>query len=257
MACNYYFQQVAFHLPTILPAESLWFWCELDCTPLKAGWLDDIEKLCNHVRVQALRDRAPQPQFFGGREHTYQEFRGELIPFEQAGQHMAPCGVYPSNMVDWVITVRAIAATNIPWYTFIQWYVLESLHDTDLIQNNWKTDTYERQPDGRITCKSKANWAWDVHFNADVSPDAVLVHGCKDGSLTDLLKAEHEALQAEGVAPADYWTDFRGEVPSEPENGGPPARRQEPPKKVTRSQITAAKERLKKLHEDRRAALGA
>jgi hypothetical protein len=29
--------------------------------------------------------------------------------------------------------------------------------------------------------------AWDVHFNNPVDENAVLVHGCKDGSLINLL----------------------------------------------------------------------
>jgi hypothetical protein len=32
-----------------------------------------------------------------------------------------------------------------------------------------------------------AKWAWDVHFNTPIRPEAALVHGCKDGTLLDLL----------------------------------------------------------------------
>jgi hypothetical protein len=77
----------------------------------------------------------------------------------------------------------------------------------ELIQNNWRTTEYERQPDGRITCQSIANWAWDKHFNDPVRPDAVLLHGCKDGSLIELFKAEYETMAGNEIPIPEYWTD--------------------------------------------------
>ena len=67
----------------------------------------------------------------------------------------------------------------------------------------------------RITCKSEANWAWDKHFNDPIAPATVLVHGCKDGSLTELLRAEYEMLKDEGVPVNEYWTDFHEPPPDE------------------------------------------
>ena len=80
-----------------------------------------------------------------------------------------------------------------------------------ILQNNWRTNGYERNADGGITCQSEANWAWDKHFNDPIQPKTVLVHGCKDGSLTELLRAEYEMLKDEGVPVSEYWTDFHEE----------------------------------------------
>ena len=246
-ACNYYLQQVAFYLPSIMSPEASWLWFELDTTPLKAGWLDDIESACINVRALAMREEWALPKFFGVRERTYQEFRGELSPPEIAGEHMAAVGVYPADMSNWLITLRTISATNIPWYSFIQWYVLDWLHELKLIQNNWKTNSYEHDPDGAIICRSEANWAWNVHFNKPINPGVVLLHGCKDGSLTELLKAEHDLLQAESAAPNEYWTDYHEEEPDAPH----PAESKK--KRISKSEITAARQRLLKMHEARRA----
>jgi GT2 family glycosyltransferase len=49
-ACNYYAQQVAFYISDTFPPDTLWLWYELDCTPLKAGWLDEIEAFCLRER---------------------------------------------------------------------------------------------------------------------------------------------------------------------------------------------------------------
>jgi hypothetical protein len=249
--CNYYFQQVVFYLPSFIQTPGLWFWFELDSTPLKAGWMDEIETVCTIERAKSLHDEAEPPKFFGLKERTYQEFRGELLPIEEAGEHMAPCGVYPSDMIDWVLTLRAISATNVPWYCFIQWYVLNDFQELPILQNNWKTGSYERNADGQITCQSEANWAWDKHFNDPIAPSTVLVHGCKDGSLTELLHAEYEMLKDEGVPVAEYWTDYHEGDEREKERLDPIAPRK---KRITRAQVDAARQRLMKMHEARRAA---
>jgi hypothetical protein len=244
-ACNQYLQNVAFHLPTILGNEALWLWFELDSTPLKTGWMDRIEKACIEERAKAMRETKEPPKFFGVRETTRLEYRGELMP--DSGFHMAPVGVYPADMANWILTIRTIHATNIPWYVFCRWYIAPQMAEIPLIQNNWKTNSYVREPDGKIVCKSEANWAWKVHFNNAIGKDVVLIHGCKDGSLTDLLRAEYEYLKAEGAPLIEYWTDFH-EEPSEP--AAPKAERKG---KVNREQVNAARKRLLAMHEARRA----
>jgi hypothetical protein len=75
-----------------------------------------------------------------------------------------------------------------------------------LIQNNWRTAKYAHvPPDDAIGCMSVANWAWDVHFNKPIGPEVVLVHGCKDGTLLEVLT---EAQKPE-VPESEYWTDFK------------------------------------------------
>ena len=253
-SCNYYFQQIAFYLPSFSTTPSSWFWFELDSTPVRAGWLDEIETACIMARTEAMRDERPLPRFLGIKEPTYQEFRGELLPFEESGYHMAPCGVYPTDLIDSVLTIRAIAATNIPWYNFIQWEVMREFHELPILQNNWRTNGYERNTDGKITCTSEANWAWDKHFNDPIKPKTVLVHGCKDGSLSDLLRAEHELLKDEGVPASEYWTDFHEETGDIKVPNDPPTPKK---RRINKAQIQAARERLMKMHEARRAALTA
>ena len=124
------------------------------------------------------------PRYFGAIEPACLEYQGALMP--NAGTQMAAVGVYPPNMED-VLSLRAISATNIPWYTFLRWYVMERFAELRLIQNNWQTARYRRQEDGTITCDSVAKWAWDIHFNHPITPEAALVHGCKDGSLLEVL----------------------------------------------------------------------
>ena len=270
-ACNYYAQQTAFYLLSILAADELWLWLELDSTPLRAGWLDDILAGCHQAQMMARRAGKPDPQFFGARERTCLESHGALMAYEEAGEQMAAVGVYPADMALRVITLRTVTATNIPWYTFVRWYVMEEFADLPLIQNNWRTSTYIRMPDGTISCRSLANWAWDVHFNANVRADAVLLHGCKDGTLLELLAAPAESVKQEPTkAPApdaEYWTDPVPEA-ARTVPGLPPSvavkRSVGRPKKTTpgtgywsAERRQEARNRALKWHEERQAAKAA
>jgi hypothetical protein len=96
-------------------------------------------------------------------------------------------GFIPLDLPDRAITLRNVSATNHPWY-WIRWYVLENLMPTALIRTTGvpRTTAPVRWKD---QLQVVANWAWDVHQRRR-SPDAVLLHGCKDGSLIELFKAE-------------------------------------------------------------------
>ena len=168
-----------------------------------------------------MHDNTVVPLYFGNRAKTYIELGGRLMPADEAGFQMGQIGVFPSDMPMRVVTLPTVCATNVPWYTFCRWYIAyDYFHELPLVQNNWRTANYERKEDGTIQCVSRANWAWDMHFNADVRPDAVLVHGCKDGSLFELLAAEHELVKDDegSMEPQAYWTDPE----PEPESGRPP-----------------------------------
>jgi hypothetical protein len=182
-ACNTYFQQVCFYLGSTGQDDS-WLWFEIDSTPTRAGWLDEIENTVHFEKGNAQREGHNPPRYFGVKEPARLEYQGALAP--DAGDQMAAVGVYPMNMDD-VLSLRAISSTNIVWYTFLRWYVMPHFAGLPLIQNNWQTARYRRAPDGGLICESVAKWAWDIHFNKPIRSGAVLVHGCKDGTLLDCL----------------------------------------------------------------------
>lgn len=194
-ACNYYFQQTCYCLRG---GNRPWLWMELDCTPIRDNWLSII----------AEAYRSGSTRFMGYLGKTYRGFNGELLTEEDGGHHMAACGVYPADVTDTVVPLKGVHATDIPWWSFLQWYIAPFTGHTDLIQNNYKTENYRVEKtitnqDGErcylngekrvgffsreIICDSCNNTAWGNHYNNRINPDAVLVHGCKDGSLLDLL----------------------------------------------------------------------
>jgi hypothetical protein len=203
-ACNTYFQQVAFYLQS-KEADGSWLWFEIDSTPTRSGWLDEIENAVHFEKGSAQREARNIPRYFGVSEPARLEHQGALQP--SAGDQMAAVGVYPFDMDD-VVSLRAISATNVVWYTFLRWYVMPHFKELPLIQNNWQTARYRRAIDGGTECDSVAKWAWDVHFNLPIGPEVALVHGCKDGTLLDLLtegppvEVVSESTRAEKVSKA-------------------------------------------------------
>ena len=198
--CNYYFQQAAWYVGSNY--NEPWLWYEVDTTPTRAGWLDEIDKAVHALQAEAIREERKVPRYFGCSEPTCLEYQGALM--SDAGRQMAAVGVYPSNMDD-VLSLRAVSATNIVWNSFLRWYVMADFAELPLIQNNWRTEKYARvPPDNEIGCMSCANWAWDVHFNKPIGPEVALVHGCKDGSLLDTLIQ----AQTPETPESKYWTDY-------------------------------------------------
>ena len=176
MACNFYWQSVVYHISERY--KQPWFWMELDTVPIKPFWLNAINL---HYVVNS--DHFP---FMGVMEPTIAGLNGVQLPIEQSGHHMAAVGVYPANTPDYVINLGAVAATRLPWSHFIQWMVVSHLEITPLIQNNWRTINYHHGDKG-IICDSDSNLAWPVHWNSVILDETIIVHGCKDGSLTALL----------------------------------------------------------------------
>jgi hypothetical protein len=198
-ACNYYFQQAAWFIGSSY--DEPWLWYELDTTPTRAGWLDEIEDVVKALVLDSENQGRKPPRYFGTSEPACLEYQGALMP--NAGRQMAAVGVYPSNMND-VLSLRAISATNIIWNTFLRWYVMPFFAELPLIQNNWQTARYRLGKDGAIESDSVARWAWDVHFNKPLRQEAALVHGCKDGSLLDILITAQIPDDSH-----QYWTDYK------------------------------------------------
>ena len=206
-ACNTYFQQAAWYIGSNY--DEPWLWYEVDTTPTRANWLDEIDQAVHALTAEAQREGRRVPRYFGASEPACLEYQGTLMP--DAGRQMAAVGVYPANMSN-VLSLRAISATNIIWNTFLRWYVMEAFAELPLFQNNWRTAKYRINDQGVIESDSVVNWAWDVHFNKEIGPEVALVHGCRDGTL---LEALIEAQSPDSPHGGSYWTDYREPVQEE------------------------------------------
>jgi hypothetical protein len=174
---NAYFRNTISYLYTTTNTiDQPWYWFELDNTPLKKGWLDALQK--EYVAAHAV--------FLGARHATYYVDQNNKLLSK--GYHMAGTGIYPKNFTQLCDLWRF--EEGVAFDVWIQWEIIKAgLTDTPLIQHNWKTCNYRREG-GEIVCDNFDMPHPDLHTNKPVSPEAVIVHGCKDLSLARLLLSE-------------------------------------------------------------------
>lgn len=163
MAPNHAWQQAAWNIHRNHPRE-FWFWWEADATPLRAGWLKDIE-------AAHLAGKNP--------------FSGHIV---QGMGHFNGVAVYPPNICDY--------APNAMFCRAAAWDVV--LRDdtagkvtalNDLILHCWNLDKDGKPTNGagrEPTFRTEAEMLDLIDFHAG------LFHRCKDGSLMDRIR-EHNA----------------------------------------------------------------
>jgi len=194
LAPNFAFQSICHYVRTIIAPTEGWMMMEMDCVPLQHGWMDALQSEYYADYNRPIQKFPTHRAFMGAKTRTYATRNGEVLGADVSGYHMAMSGVYPARAIDWLTSLPGVVSTSRPFYEFLQWQVAKSFHDTQLIQNNWKTKNYQIK-DGQIACEDDANWAWDAKYNDPVRNNSVLLHGCRDGSLVDVLEKARPAYQ--------------------------------------------------------------
>jgi hypothetical protein len=171
---NAYFRNTASYLAYTIKNTQPWYWFELDNTPLKSGWADSLQQ--EYGQTGAVFMGAKHPTFYANRQTN------ELFI---SGNHMAGTGIYPANFAD--LSYLWKYEEGIAFDVWIQGEVAKvGITDTRLIQHNWKSINY-RIEDGVIVCDNLPLPHPDLKFNTPLREDAVVLHGCKDNSLPQLI----------------------------------------------------------------------
>jgi len=168
-----------------------WLWMELDMLPVKRGWIQAIRNgytLCGSP-------------FMGNVVPTAWVEEGKLVVKEDDLMMMG-CGVYPANM-DRDQRFRPLLSDlvkpadrnpNTPFDFYLRHAMSQAgIANTTLIADMWQTHEYKRTGKG-ITCKPVPLDKPRRERGGLVPPEAVLVHGCKDGTLAELLLRSHETM---------------------------------------------------------------
>ena len=164
---NSAFRQVAWHF--YMKKLGPFFFCELDCIPLKKGWIAALE--------EAYR-KAGKP------------FMGAHVTIDKVPEHMSGNAVYSQDTV--TLAPSIVMRTN--WTTGGKEYelafdiagakeIIPQAHWTPLIQHNFRHSGFASRED----------------VDALVSHEAVVFHSNKDGSLIDILRG---SVGAQASAPA-------------------------------------------------------
>lgn len=174
---NQMFSDVAgFMYPTKGP---FMFW-EPDCVPMKEGWVDDLDAEY-HRKIGIMGH-----QYEGGMASN-----GKMIYKMIVG-----CAVYPPNFLDFCPSAQSLSTYNLayknagsipePWDVRCRWNFMKIGRDTPLIRTYWKSVNYQWR-DGKIVFYAEDPEAQAIQGvtcpDRIISSEAVVIHGCKDGSL--------------------------------------------------------------------------
>jgi hypothetical protein len=162
-----------------------WLFLEADAVPTQKDWANRLQNAY----------RAAGRLYFGNivelpivRNGVLETSTGELM--------MMGVGVYPTNMTDLDNNIRALVIDlgkqgnnpSVPWDVYLRGEMRRSgWADTDLIADQWNTQNYRAVANG-FECEPAPCERLVRHRGGFVSNKALVIHGCKDNSLYELLK---------------------------------------------------------------------
>lgn len=167
--------------------EQPWLWLEPDACPVKAGW--DV-LLADDYRA------AGKPYYGFTRPTAWRDAEGNLTPVE--GDNMLlGVAIYPPDMhrdKELLPLLNDLSLSRpshppSPWDIYLRWHMFRrGVHSTHVIYDRWRTCNYTRGEFDEILCEPVARERGAV--GGAIPDEAVLVHGCKDGSLHRLVIGE-------------------------------------------------------------------
>ena len=194
---NYQFYQAARFMAQTGP-NLPWFFCELDCRPIRTHAFDALASRYASSGVPFLGNVSPTP---------WRSDDGRIVPSLEGKDDimMSGCAIYPGSLINHPICKplmddlsKGMESTEVPWDLYLR-YVQRKLgmSHTDLLANHWNTVNYHME-DGALVCEARpSHEVFDQKPNFEqrkcdgaIHPEAVLIHGCKDDSLTELILAD-------------------------------------------------------------------
>ncbi len=172
-----------------------WLWLEPDCCPLVAGWSDMIE---NEYRAM----RKPYMGFVRATRHI--DFATNTPFFKPNDNMLMGVAVYPPKMLEDQELAPLFRSLGLPskqahpkhpWDLTLRWkFFKRGVHETNLIHDKWRTINYRREGTS-LVCDPMPDVKDGAPTGGTIPASAVLVHGCKDGSLQKLIIEEHQKVR--------------------------------------------------------------
>jgi hypothetical protein len=156
-----------------------YFW-EPDCVPMKEGWADDLD--AEYHRKVGIMGHLYEGGMASNGKNIYKMIVGSAV--------------YPPNFLDFCPSAQSLSTYNLayknagsipePWDVRCRWNFMAIGRDTPLIRTYWKSVNYQWK-DGKIIFFAEDPEAQAVQGvtcpDLVISSQAVVIHGCKDGSL--------------------------------------------------------------------------
>ncbi len=170
-----------------------WLYMEQDCTLLVPGAIDKLEQEYALIGKRCMGTEAPSRMPIGDpKEGKFTT--AEFIPGQARNITFMPsvC-IFPADIHAMTDGVYGTQFGN-AWDKDLKFYFNRSRHITKLIQHQWRTERFE-EVDGEIIGKdSKENVEQQYTEGGPVSKEAVIHHGCRDGSLGKIIRARQGEL---------------------------------------------------------------
>lgn len=197
-------------------------WMEADATPTSSDWVD-----LHDIQFKACQ----------------KPFMGDYVLVEGVPPHMSGVAVYYKT---WLHAPSFSAVDGTAWDVALSRVILPLYHRTQLIQHEWKPDSFKTAADLKR-----------------LRDGAVIYHQCKDGSLIERLReqrggvtaARQESLPASAsstLAPATREAELLAQIEAlKAQLSQPKQKRGVRMKQRTPAQIAADKERMAKVRAGR------
>jgi hypothetical protein len=177
-----------------------WMFWEPDCVPMKQGWADDLET-----------EFKRKPAILG---HQYEG--GVAINGKNIYKMIVGSAIYPPNFLDFCPSARSLDNYNLayrqagmmpdPWDVRCRWNFMAIGRDCPLMRTYWRSVNYQWK-DGRIVFFAEDPEAQAIQGvtcpERVISSQAVVIHGCKDGSLHKMAIAGFPMPEDKPVMPSD------------------------------------------------------
>jgi hypothetical protein len=157
-----------------------WIFWEPDCVPMKVGWLDDLED--DYRKNPAIMGHLYEGGMDSNGKNIYKMIVGSAVYPPQFLDHCPAA----RSLGDYNIAYRSAGTIPEPWDVRCRFNFLKIGRDTPLMRTYWKSVNYQWK-DGKIVFFASDPEAQSIQNvtcpDRTISSKAVVIHGCKDGSL--------------------------------------------------------------------------
>lgn len=192
----------------------VWYNYELDNTFTRSNALTILEREYHREQKPFMGAVVPTRGFVQ---------QGDKVTPQTFGEHMVGTGIYPPGYAAASVKLPFVDRQFMwgdiePYDIAIRFETTPFAHPTKLIQHNLRTVNYRKEGD-QIVCDNAPNNA-QSHAKP-VDPQAVVVHGCKDGSLAKLIMGGADTSKVKAPEPVTTVAP-EPQAPSVPTSLGKP-----------------------------------
>jgi len=166
---NFYWHQTIQYLKKTNNSSS-WLWMELDMTPIAENWLDVLNKEYIDKGTDCLG--------------TIQRNKNST------NHHFVGAGIYPADFYKKYTSWKSVLDSSVAFDVFCQHEIVPSASNSSFIDHKFRTSYFKCTNEGLRGLSSDKS----PEFSQPVRDDCVLVHGCVDSSLANLILNDHSYI---------------------------------------------------------------